>query len=303
MVREAFAGVDRLLDRWRRSRGVESTGVRRRFHRAINPFRRLAASLSRQSVPLVTDAPSPQHALDLFRGEWAGALPAPFDGLRAGTLPLFADTRLEWGLAALGGVVDRTVLELGPMEGSHTYLIEQHGARAITGVEAHPRAYLRALVAKEVLGLTRARFLLGDFVKYLEANPGRFDLAIASGVLYHMADPVALLALLGRACDGVYLWTHYYDAACISRRPNVDARFEPPVTRTVEGFTHVVHPYNYQQERFHATFCGGVRRSAMWLDRETLIAALKHVGFREVTTAFEEPAHIHGPSVALVARK
>lgn len=302
MVRQAFAGVDRLLDRWRQSRG-ESTGLRRRFHRATFPFRRLAAGLSRKSVPLVTEAPSPQHALDLFRGEWAGGLPPPFDGLRAGTLPLFADDRLEWGLAALGGVADRTVLELGPMEGSHTYLLEQHGARAITGVEAHPRAYLRALVVKEVVGLTRARFLLGDFVKYLETNPGRFDLAVASGVLYHMADPVALLALLGRACDGLYLWTHYYDAAFVPGRPNVDARFEPPVTRTVEGFTHVVHPYVYQHERFQATFCGGVQRSAMWLDRETLIAALRHVGFREVTTAFEEPAHIHGPSLALVARK
>ena len=51
---------------------------------------------------------------------------------------VFADARLEWGLAALGGVADRTVLELGPMEGSHTYLLEQKGARAITAVEALP---------------------------------------------------------------------------------------------------------------------------------------------------------------------
>jgi hypothetical protein len=303
VVRPPFGGVERLLDRWRQARGVESTGLRRRWHRLVAPVRRLAAGLGTRPVALIEAAPSPQNALDLFRGEWAGALPAPFDGYRAGALPLFADRRLEWGLRELGGAEGRRVLELGPMEGSHTYLLERHGARAITAVEAHPRAFLRALVLKEVLGLTRARFLLGDFVKYLETTDDRFDLGVASGVLYHMADPVALLVHLARVCDGLYLWTHYYDAHFIVRRPNVDARFEPLVARTVHGFEHAVYPYFYDAERYRPSFCGGPLTSSVWLDRDTLVAALRHVGFTQVATAFEEPDHIHGPSMALVARK
>lgn len=295
-----------LLQRWRearQARGVESTGVRRRLYQLTSPLRRLAAALRSRPVTLVDAAPSPQHALDLFRGEWAGALPPPCDGYEAGQLPLFADARLEWAIGELGGVSGRTVLECGPMEGSHTWLLEQRGARQITAIEAHPRAFLRALVAKEVLGLTRARFLLGDFVKHLQTSEARFDVGVASGVLYHMPEPVELLALLAKACDSLFLWTHYYDASHLVRRPNVDARFAPPQTRTVRGFTHDVHPYFYQAERYQASFCGGMRPSAAWLDRDTLLACLRVMGFSTITVGFEEADHIHGPALALVARK
>ena len=62
---------------------------------------------------------------------------------------------------------------------------------------------------KEAVGLSRTRFLLGDFCEYLETTDERFDLVFASGVLYHMADPIGLIesvgrvatALLGKASD------------------------------------------------------------------------------------------------------
>lgn len=294
------------VSRWRQTRqarGVESTGVRRRWHQLANPFRRLVASAATRRVALIDEAPSPQHALDLFRGEWAGALPAPYERYEAGRLPLFADEGLEWALRELGGVEDRTVLECGPLEGSHTWLLEQRGARAITAIEAHPRAYLRALVAKEVLGLIRARFLLGDFVKHLQTTEHRYDVGIASGVLYHMSEPVEVLGLLARACDSLYLWTHYYDSGPLTRRPNLDARFKPPQRRTVRGFTHDVHPYVYQTERYQASFCGGMGPASAWLDRETLLRCLHFLGFATVTVALEAPDHIHGPALALVATR
>ena len=306
MARGPLGFLDDLLNRWRQARqarGIESTGVRRRLHQLASPLRRVAAATRARPVALVDAAPSPQHALDLFRGEWIAALPAPCEGYAAGRLPLFADSHLEWAIGALGGVTGCTVLECGPMEGSHTWLLEQRGAQAITAVEAHPRAYLRALVAREVLGLSRARFLLGDFVKYLQTTDTHFDVGIASGVLYHMTEPVELLALLACACDGLYLWTHYYDAQYLVRRPNIDARFKPAQTRTVRGFTHEVHPYVYEGDRYQASFCGGTRPSAAWLDRETLLACLRFLGFSSIVVGFEEPDHIHGPVLALVAKK
>ena len=77
----------------------------------------------------------------------------------------------------------RTVLELGPLEAGHSYLLERLGAAEIVGIEANTRAYLRCLVVKEILGLGRARFLCGEFVSYLRTSDRRFDLAVASGVL------------------------------------------------------------------------------------------------------------------------
>src|SRR4030095_8651065 len=100
-------------------------------------------------------APSRQHALDLFRGEWTSALPPGVEALDAGTLPLFADRWLTWGLDRLGGVEGQRVLELGPLEGAHARLPVSRGAASVTAVEASRRAYLKCLVMKEVLGTDR----------------------------------------------------------------------------------------------------------------------------------------------------
>src|SRR5215213_6466535 len=109
----------------------------------------------------VRSAPSNQHALDIFKGEWAAILPAPFNDLRAGNLNLFYDNRAYWALNELGGCQGQRVLELGPCEGQHSYMLEQWGAASITSIEANTRAYLKCLIVKEVLGLQRVHFLCG----------------------------------------------------------------------------------------------------------------------------------------------
>src|SRR5689334_5536438 len=163
--------------------------------------------------------PSPENALDIFAGEWLCKLPPPFAGLQAGTIPAFDDPRLHWGLGELGGVADQRVLELGPLEGAHSYLLERAGAADVLAVEANTHAYLRCLVVKEILALRRCRFVLGDFVRLLETDATRFDVCIASGVLYHLRDPARLIALLARVTDRLFVWTHYYDPAVVEARP------------------------------------------------------------------------------------
>jgi hypothetical protein len=296
--------VDERVDRWRRTRGYESTGLRAFLYRLGGPVKSLAARVWRAPDVYVTSAPSPQNVLDLFEGEWSSALPAPYGAYRAGALPLFADERLVWGVERLGGAAGKTVLELGPLEGGHTYMLERMGASAITAVEAHPRAYLRCLAVKELLGLTRARFLLGDFQAYLREDRGRrFDFGIASGVLYHMTEPVDLLGALAEACDGLYIWTHHFEATEVVRRPKLQARFGSPERRLVRGFEHTVHPHRYGADRFKAAFCGAGDRTVAWLDRETILAALRHFGFEVAALGLEEPGHLHGPALGLVARR
>jgi SAM-dependent methyltransferase len=252
----------------------------------------------------VTEAPSPQHGLDLFAGEWSSKCPPPFDHLRAGRIPLFEDRRLVWALDLLGGVEGKSVLELGPLEGAHSWMLEQRGAASITAVEANRRAWLKCLVIKETLGLARTRFLLGDFNEYLRASPAlRFDLGVASGVLYHMHDPVQLLARLARACDRLFLWTHYYDAAPVRQRPEVHARFGAALTHTTEGVVHTLHPHWYQAARFHRAFCGSGEISPRWLERDGILAALRAFGYDRIEVGLEEPEHAHGPAFALVATR
>jgi hypothetical protein len=256
--------------------------------------------------PLADDyerrAPSPQHALDLFAGEWSSALPPGHEGLHAGSLPLFADRWLLWGLERLGGVAGRRVLELGPLEGAHTWRMSTLGAASITAIEANRRAYLKCLVMKDILGTERARVLLGDAVAFLETPPAeRYDVAVASGILYHMLDPVTLLARLARAADRLYLFTCYYDAAVIAGRPQLAARFHGRERRVVDGFAHDLHVHGYQAARFNPAFCGGGAGASRWLSRADLLAALRHVGFTEIEVGLDDPAHPNGPALALVA--
>jgi hypothetical protein len=126
-------------------------------------------------------APGPQNALDIFRGEWSSALPPPLSDLQAGGVGLFDDDRIKWFLKEIGGVAGKAVLELGPLEGGHTYMLEKAGAAQVTALEANSRAFLRCLVVKELLGLPRSRFLCGDFMEYLRQAGPRFDVCLAAG--------------------------------------------------------------------------------------------------------------------------
>jgi hypothetical protein len=250
----------------------------------------------------VSSAPSPQNAVDLFEGEWASHLPAPPAVERTGKNLLFSDPRLAWGLDELGGVRQRRVLELGPLEGGHTYMLERAGARSILAIEGNPRAYLRCLVVKEIYGLKAAQFGCGDFMPYLASEAGRFDLCVASGVLYHLDDPLTLLARLAMITDRIYIWTHYYDADIIARGHMARRFYEEPAP-PVAGFAPRSYRMLYGSAREQLGFCGGGGGGGRWLTRPDLLGALAHFGFRTVQVAHENPEHPNGPCLAIAASR
>lgn len=247
--------------------------------------------------------PSPQNALDLFRGDWWSRLPGKFYPMGAGHLPLFLDPRIKWAIEAFGGVEGRSVLELGPLEGGHTYILEQAGAASVLAIEANARAFLKCLIVKEIVGMPRSHFLLGDFEDYLRGEPDRFDAAVACGILYHLREPVELILNLGRAADRVYIWTHYYDAAAIARLPEMARRFRPPQEQNRGGFAHAVHPYNYLEFLETTRFAGGSDAYSHWLTRDGLLGALCHAGFTDIQIGEDEPGHDNGPAIGLVASR
>lgn len=162
-------------------------------------------------------APSPQAAVDIFKGRWASRFPDREPPLVAGTAPHFTaegDHRPAQAARAFGGEAGRLdgfrIVELGPLEGGHTYQLEGLGAQVVA-IEANAEAYLKCLIAKEILGM-RSRFMLGDFERHLAAAQEPADLVFACGVLYHMTQPLRLIERICRAAPRCYLWTHYYDA-------------------------------------------------------------------------------------------
>jgi hypothetical protein len=248
----------------------------------------------------VTTAPTAQNAVDIFAGEWSSAL--PLAGVTSGGVPLFADDRVEWAIEELGGVASRSVLELGPLEGGHTAMLLDAGA-SVTGIEAQTRAYLKCLIAKELLGMTGARFLLGDFMTYLHAKPEHVDICFAAGVLYHMRSPVETIALMGEAADQLYLWTHIYDEQVILASELLSPRFTTTEKVEYEGFAHTLHRFEYADSLNSNAFCGGSAIYSNWLSREDLFGALERFGWSVTAMAYDEPNHPHGPAIAVVAKR
>lgn len=249
------------------------------------------------------NTPSAQATVDLFAGEWASRLPPPLDGVRAGTVPLFEDARIAWALEALGGVEGLSLLELGPLEGGHTYMLQRAGAASIVAVDSNGRAYLKCLAVKELLGLDRAHFLLGEGTAYLSATEESFDVCLASGVLYHMSNPVALIAAISARVNRLIMWTHYYDPDVARVNTQMQRHMKGSRQATHDGFSHTLHVHRYGTSLRFAGFAGGTESSANWLSRDDLMGCLEHYGWSDLQTAFEQRDHPHGPCLALVARK
>ena len=179
----------------------------------------------------VLGAPRAQDAVDLFAGEWASHLPG-LDAVTGGA-ELFDDIRVRWAIDRFGSVEGAEVLECGPLEGGHTYGLLQNGAAHVTAVEAAPRAWLRCLVAKELLGMRDTTFLLGGADAYLTATDRRFDVGWCSGVLYHLDDPARLLVRLAAVTDRLFIWTHVHDAEVIAANDDLATQFDGQV-RTLD---------------------------------------------------------------------
>src|SRR5581483_4461014 len=266
-------------------------------------IRRLRRDDSTLRSAYFNSAPSAHNTLDIFEGEWYTSLPADYRSLRAGATDFYQDPRLAWGLAEMGDLTGKQVLELGPLEGAHTYMLEKAGCGAVTSIEGNPRAYLKCLVMKEVLGLQRSHFLCGDFVEYLRAAPPKVDAVIASGVLYHMTNPVELIHLISRVTDCVFFWTHYYDAAALAGQPQIRKKLTSQTNAEYQGFQHALFRYEYWSSFGLRRFCGGPNPHAFWMEKQTILDCLRWVGFNSVVTNFDEPNHADGPAFAVVARR
>ena len=244
--------------------------------------------------------PNAQSTVDIFKGEWLSVLPG---GLNSGWADLFNDNRVAWP-NSLFNISGKSVLELGPLEGGHSFALHHIGAATITAVEGNSRAFLKCLIIKELFNLSRVKLLYGDFVKFLETTDDDFDIVFASGVLYHMSQPLKLLSLIKRHTNKCYIWTHYYDQGMleVTLGDQFSRKFGGRISIEFAGYRCDAYPQYYADALDLPEFAGGNAPSSFWLTRTDILGFLAHIGFTRIETNEEDPFHQNGPSFSIAAQ-
>jgi hypothetical protein len=232
-------------------------------------------------------------------------MPAVLGECVAGDAALFDDPRVDWalkGFAELGADITKsTVLEVGPLEGGHTFKLIRSGAKSVTAIEAHPEAFLKCLLLKELLSMERVNFLYGDAVSFLHSIGHSYDIGFACGFLYHMANPVEFIEMICRRTRFVFLWTVYWDQAFNLNHPEVLAGSGAVRKCSHAGFEHTLHRHDYGADLNYGTFWGGPESYSNWMEKGDILRAFTHFGFsRQIVELVSNP---NGCALILVATR
>ena len=274
---------------------VKQTAVKLPVVRGLVQLRGRRLGNSQQFRDLYShEMPSAATPFHIFPDGWSSAVP----GFATGKSELFEDFRIKWLEEHLGSFQGKRVLELGPLEGGHTFMMERAGAKVVA-IEANQRAFLKCLIVKNALDL-KSEFLFGDFRPYLETTgPGSFDFVLAVGVLYHMLEPLKLLHDIAAVTDAFGIWTHYYDPQVLRGK----VHFNPtPVTQSFAGKSVEAYEQHYLSSVAAKQFIGGSAPTSRWLTRAALLGFIDHLGF-DVEVGDENPNHPNGPCILLYAQR
>ncbi|MFA4853732.1 MAG: radical SAM protein [Candidatus Omnitrophota bacterium] len=182
-----------------------------------------------------------------------------------------------------------TILDMGCLEGMHSSLLQGNGAKKVISIEGRKENFLKALIVKNAFKLDKCEFLFGDANEVLSSFSGHFDLCLASGVLYHLNNPVALLYRIGQLCNSLFVWSHY-------------ANDSYPIA-PAEGtrWNNRIYRGKYFDENINDIVCG-LEKRVFWLFEEDLLAAIRDAGFNSIEIIGKEK-HEHGPAITLWATK
>lgn len=246
--------------------------------------------------------PCPQNEINIFDASWSCELPSLASAVSGGWAKTFEDPKITWFFNKIGGVKDAKGFELGPLEAGHSWMAQCNGVKSLVSVEANRTSFLKCLVVKNILGMNEVQFKLGDSIKYLETHEGNFDFILASGILYHLKDPLSALELILEKTKSLLIWTHYFDQELIDKNPAQRVKTKRLTPLVYNGKPYEVSSYGYQEAAEWKGFCGGMTSEVLWLERSLYLDVCKSKGF-DTEVFQEEPDHPHGPAFCFSAVK
>jgi len=170
------------------------------------------------------------------------------------------------------------VLDLACLEGGFAIEFARHGAEVL-GIEGRASNLAKASFARDVLGLDRLTFELGDVRDLSAARHGTFDVVICAGILYHLGAPdvFRFVESIGEVCSRVAIVDTSVSLTAAESRA-----YEG---RTYWGRTFPEHEPDTSTEQRRANLWGSLSDlESFWLTRASLLNLLRDAGF---TSALE----------------
>lgn len=213
-----------------------------------------------------------------------------------GSVQLTNDTRLLWHMEMAGGVKDKRILELGPLEGAHTKMMVEAGAKEVVAIEGLSDCFLRCLIVKEAFSLNNVKFMFGDFCLYVENYLGnKFDIVSAAGVLYHQKNPAKLIYDLAKITDTVFVWSQVAGQDSPSNKKGVI---------NAGGKEYYGKINNYGGTRLISeSYCGGLNNEAFWMYREEMDRCFRDAGFKYIIENKDNTSNKNGDCILFIAKK
>jgi hypothetical protein len=166
------------------------------------------------------------------------------------------------------------VLEIGPLEGHHSVLLEKMGVRENVAIESRNDNLQKCQRVKEKYRLDRTTFLQHDLERLYSGQEkpqfdGPFDLVFCLGVLYHVPEPAKALEWFRSQANTLFLGTHY---------PEPDQPSD--ATYSYNGKSYRVMQW---REGGLAQPLSGMSPVSLWPYEADLVAMIRDVGYSKLS--------------------
>lgn len=177
----------------------------------------------------------------------------------------------------------KTVLELGSLEGGHTFAVaRRETVERVVGVEGRQANVDRARCVQRLLGANNVEFVTANIESFDLRSLGMFDAVFCVGLLYHLPRPWEVIARIAQVTRSVFIWTHYAS--------------DEKADRVASGYRGLGY-----KEFGMADPLSGMSRESFWPTLDALRLMLSTYGFTNVQIIEDKPDHPNGPAVTLAA--
>jgi hypothetical protein len=178
-----------------------------------------------------------------------------------------------------------TILELGALEGAHTFLLaERPGVQRVLALEGREANLRKARFVQKLLQIGNVEFRQANLEHGELSTFGKFDAVFCSGLLYHLPEPWRLIDQLAAIAPVLFIWTQY---AAESDAKDID-----------QGLRGAIHVEGGADEPL-----SGMSATAMWLTLDSLRTLLARSGYGKIEIIHDDPGHANGPAVTIGARR